>query len=211
MIQEITDNVYLFKLKEFGSSVYFIKDKKALIDTSTKANRDELIANLIEIGFKVSDIKFVINTHEHYDHISNNSEFKKAKIYFPKTGKNSLDMFNEFTKTRFGEDELDYFDIDVFYAEGDDVLGFSVIETPGHSIGSVCLFDKESGILFSGDTVFSDGVFGRYDLPTSSKNALISSIEKLLNLDVKIVLPGHGKISHTPKEDFVKCLTFLRT
>jgi len=67
-----------------------------------------------------------------------------------------------------------------------------VIETPGHSPGSLCFYSQKRSILFSGDTIFKEAV-GRTDLPYSSVSQLESSIKKLLKLpDKTIVYPGHG-------------------
>ena len=91
----------------------------------------------------------------------------------------------------------------VYIKENDELvfddLKFRVIETPGHSDGSVCyLIDN---ILFSGDTIFR-GSYGRYDLPGGDGRTLMKSItEKLLNLDGKtIVYPGHGPSTTIEKE-----------
>lgn len=67
-----------------------------------------------------------------------------------------------------------------------------VIETPYHTIGSVCYYFKESKLLFSGDSLFYNSI-GRYDLPTSDRSKIESSLEKILSLpeDVR-VYPGHG-------------------
>ena len=56
----------------------------------------------------------------------------------------------------------------------------------------MCLYNKEHKILFSGDTVFPDGYYGRYDGESGSLKAIIKSLEKLTELDVEIMLPGHG-------------------
>lgn len=71
-------------------------------------------------------------------------------------------------------------------------LCLTVLPTPGHSAGSVCLYDREAGLLFSGDTMFRQG-FGRTDLFGGSYHALCSSLMQLLTLpEETIVLPGHG-------------------
>ena len=76
--------------------------------------------------------------------------------------------------------------------EGDEVEGMKVFHTPGHSEGSICLFDEKSGVMISGDTVFMEGV-GRTDLPGGSEEDLVKSMEKILNLNPKMILPGHGE------------------
>lgn len=76
--------------------------------------------------------------------------------------------------------------------EGDRVGPFKVLHTPGHTPGSICLYDEGGGRLFSGDTLFAGGV-GRTDLPGGDARALGSSLDRLLALppDVR-VHPGHG-------------------
>ncbi|MFW9780378.1 MAG: MBL fold metallo-hydrolase [Candidatus Heimdallarchaeota archaeon] len=68
---------------------------------------------------------------------------------------------------------------------------FQVIHTPGHTKGSICLWEETRKILVSGDTVFPQGSFGRTDLPTGSNSELVKSLKYLAQLDVKILLPGH--------------------
>lgn len=78
---------------------------------------------------------------------------------------------------------------------------FSVIETPGHTQGCVCLYFKQFPALFVGDTIFAGSV-GRTDLPGGNQEQLIRSIrEKLLVLpsDLKIY-PGHGEPSTIGRE-----------
>ncbi len=69
---------------------------------------------------------------------------------------------------------------------------FTVIHTPGHTPGGVCLYD-ESHVLFSGDTLFLESI-GRTDLPGGSMHVLLDSIRKKLwpLSDSTRVLPGHG-------------------
>ena len=67
------------------------------------------------------------------------------------------------------------------------------IMTPGHTIGSMCLYDESQNILFAGDTLFRRSV-GRADLPTGDAAALVASIRNKLYIlpDETRVLPGHG-------------------
>ena len=79
-----------------------------------------------------------------------------------------------------------------FLSEGDRIGPLKVIHTPGHTPGSICLFSEEEQFLISGDTVFADGGFGRFDFPGGDKIALAHSIAKLEALPVEGLYPGHG-------------------
>lgn len=71
--------------------------------------------------------------------------------------------------------------------------GWEILHTPGHTPGSICLLNRKSKTLFSGDTLFRGGV-GRTDLPGGDWKLLRKSLEKLSVLDREtLVLPGHGE------------------
>lgn len=94
--------------------------------------------------------------------------------------------------------DLDDFEPDFFLQEGWLQAGgetLQVLSTPGHSPGSVCLYWPERQALFSGDVVFSGGI-GRTDLPMGNPKLLKESIQRIAELDVEHLLPGHGEIIH---------------
>jgi glyoxylase-like metal-dependent hydrolase (beta-lactamase superfamily II) len=72
-------------------------------------------------------------------------------------------------------------------------LKFEVLETPGHSRGGLCFYERAEGVLFSGDTLFA-GAIGRTDHPGGDYDLLMKSIfEKLMILEGTVaVIPGHG-------------------
>jgi hydroxyacylglutathione hydrolase len=84
---------------------------------------------------------------------------------------------------------------DILLVDGDAIPGssFRVIHSPGHSRGSICLYDETDSILVSGDTLFRDG-YGRTDCFDSDPEALGKSLERLFSLPPATrVLPGHGE------------------
>ena len=93
----------------------------------------------------------------------------------------------------------------VTVVEGDVIkvgtLRFEVIETPGHTAGGICLFEREDGVLFTGDTLFA-GAIGRTDHPGGDYDQLMKSIlEKVVTLEGKVrVIPGHGPCSDIATE-----------
>jgi glyoxylase-like metal-dependent hydrolase (beta-lactamase superfamily II) len=89
-------------------------------------------------------------------------------------------------------------------AEGDEIrfgeIRLTVLHTPGHTEGSVCLQAVDDGILFSGDTLFAGG-WGRVDLPGADPAAMVESLARLTTLDDSIVvLPGHGQATTIGRE-----------
>lgn len=84
--------------------------------------------------------------------------------------------------------------------DGDRIGPFVVMHSPGHTPGSVCLYDEKNGLLFSGDTLFAGGV-GRTDLEGGDGEALALSLDRVLALpgDVR-VFPGHGPETRVSRE-----------
>jgi glyoxylase-like metal-dependent hydrolase (beta-lactamase superfamily II) len=85
-------------------------------------------------------------------------------------------------------------------SKGERLADMKVLETPGHTPGSVCLYLEKEGILFSGDTLFCMG-YGRTDLPGGNTAQLIASLEHLFSLPPATrVLPGHGEFTTIGEE-----------
>ncbi len=122
-------------------------------------------------------IKYVINTHHHFDHTIGNEAIVKrtnSKIIQHKASTLKNDMtISDGDKIRFGNSEL------------------TVIHTPGHSKDSICLVGD--GKIFSGDTLFV-GNCGRVDLPGGSARELYHSLlDVIYKMDENLVLyPGHN-------------------
>lgn len=77
----------------------------------------------------------------------------------------------------------------------------TVIHTPGHTPGSICLWDKEDNVVFVGDTIFAEGGVGRTDFSYSSPLSLAQSLKNILSMDEDIsLLPGHGEETTVGRE-----------
>lgn len=183
----------------FDSNIYVLigSDKTALIDTGTGFQVDKTIASLKEV-LKGRGLDYIILTHRHYDHVGGLSGL--IKEFSPRVYAGEYDAIplrkgdSESTLgTKFGG-HIDPMDV-VSLKEGDKIaLGghtLVTIDTPGHTIGSICLFDEVTGALFTGDTVFVDGV-GNTIHPTGSLDQEKQSLKKLLNFDFNGFYPGHG-------------------
>ena len=81
---------------------------------------------------------------------------------------------------------------DILLKDGDLIGPFRTLHTPGHTEGSICLYDRTSAVLFSGDTLFLHS-YGRTDLGGSDED-MEKSLKRILSLDADTkVYPGHGE------------------
>lgn len=144
------------------------------------------------------DIKAILLTHGHFDHIMAVNELVnsyRVSVYASESEKRLLEDPNVNCSADIRKPYIVYCENLVKEEEILSIAGFKikVIGTPGHTAGCVCYYFMEQQIMFSGDTIFLESV-GRTDLPTGNERVLLQSIkEKLIPLDDKIeVFPGHG-------------------
>jgi glyoxylase-like metal-dependent hydrolase (beta-lactamase superfamily II) len=168
------------------SNIYVIGKKDlTLVDTGVGNRMNPIFPQLEELEFEPSDVKQVIITHTHHDHAS--GMFRILDETSPKIYVHSHDT--QYVKDAFGELLVEVNDGDTIETE---LWPLKVYHTPGHTPGGMCLHNKEHKILISGDTVFPDGYYGRYDGPSGSLEEIIESLRRLSELDIEVMLPGHG-------------------
>ncbi len=166
--------------------------------------RNQLQDYILENGLQP---KYLLNTHCHLDHIFGNkfvAETYDLILHLHPNEQKVLSMgptFGEMWGLPFENYQGEY----VFLREGDSIrLGkdeFSILETPGHSPGSICFYHKQQQFLIGGDVLFN-GSIGRTDLPGGDFDTLIHSIQsKLWPLpDEVVVYSGHGPSTTIGKE-----------
>jgi len=177
------------------SNIYIFDD--VIVDTGTGENMEYTMNGIKKAGLNLSDISLIVNTHCHFDHVGGNRYFD-SQLAIHKEDAPALENGDNIATAAymFGK-SLEPAEVDFHLKEGDKIHNFEVIHTPGHTIGGICLYDGET--LISGDTVFADGGFGRYDIG-GDLNMLKESLERLAKLDVKYLLPGHGPAAHNGSE-----------
>jgi hydroxyacylglutathione hydrolase len=172
----------------------------SVIDPGDEA--EKILLKLAELNLKV---KYIINTHGHFDHVGANRKMKEA------TGADILihnldaPMLGSLVQAAasFGLKSENSPPPDKTVDDGDIItfgkISLKVIHTPGHSPGGISLYTP--GVLFVGDTLFQ-GSIGRTDLPGGNFNTLKSSIQnKLFPLDDNCrVFTGHGPETSIGKE-----------
>ena len=135
------------------------------------------------------NLTHIILTHAHFDHVGALEAVHKAHptALFAVGEHEPLDSVYTF----YSHPDLVIPPVDILLEEGARIGPFTVIHTPGHTKGSICLYSAKDGLLLSGDTLF-EGVYGRTDLGGSMLDmqtslALLSSLPPATK-----VLPGHG-------------------
>lgn len=185
----------------YDSNIYVI-NQKIVIDTGMTA---EYVLPGMEQIMPIENIELIILTHSHYDHSGCADELLKrsgAKLAIHEADAPFLSDDYLSNALNFGSRTFCP-QADILYQGGEKIpIGpnengeeeyLEVIHTPGHTVGSICLYEKNSKTLFSGDTVFSDGGIGRSDFKTSAPEKITASIGKLREFDIENLCPGHGR------------------
>jgi len=176
-----------------GENCYIVKNGDGAIVIDPGVGADEIYSRT-----KGTQIKYVLLTHCHYDHIVGVNELleKGAELCASrKCADNIADRNKNLTMSGLGY-VIELKNTDIILSEDEDITlcGMKVrtIETPGHTECSCCFLIEDH--LFSGDTLFLRSV-GRWDLPTGSSEELRKSIiNKIYTMDEKITVhPGHGE------------------
>jgi len=189
------------------ANVYLVINSKELtvIDTGTSGNAQKTVEYIQKLGHQPTDVKTIILTHCHMDHMGSVKELKdltNAKVAvhmedadyvsgkkpLPKPKNVLFRAVSSFVKPAPVQ-------VDVILKEGDKIAGLTVIHTPGHTPGSIMLLDEERGVLFAGDTLRYDGkkVSGAPENFSVDPNQVRESIAKASTLNFDIMLPGHGE------------------
>ncbi len=165
-----------------------------VIDPGDEAQR--LIKFIDDGGYKPVVILY---THGHFDHVEAGEELHE-KYGIPRLmGEGDRSIISDPRSNcsyLTGREKIYEYDRDLHDSEEISCAGFNikVIATPGHTKGGVCFYFYDEGVLFSGDTLFCEGV-GRTDFVSGSMSQIVRSIrEKLFTLpDLTVVYPGHGE------------------
>jgi glyoxylase-like metal-dependent hydrolase (beta-lactamase superfamily II) len=196
-IERVTANTYLI-----------LGDQTTLIDTGTPGKQENILNYLQNVlKGKPEDIKTIVLTHHHMDHTGSLYELKKITNAEVAAYKDDVDIISgekpssdpiymkfvsrlmaTFTSYKFIKP-------DIGLQENDMVDNYRVIHTPGHTPGSIALYNSDNGVIFVGDTLTYDGnkVGGPPSLLINDREALKKSVKKISDFNPRIMLSGHGK------------------
>ena len=156
---------------------------------------ERILAEVERLGLT---IKYVLNTHAHFDHTDANRAIVAATgapLALHPEDRRLLQSSGGAALFGMRADPSPPPDLELH--DGDELevgtLRLQVLHTPGHTPGHVCFYEPTEGVLFDGDVLFYRGV-GRTDLPGGSWRQLMSSIQRVLFAlpDETVVYSGHG-------------------
>ncbi|MCL5067220.1 MAG: MBL fold metallo-hydrolase [Thaumarchaeota archaeon] len=211
---EIFDGIFLVAAGRYhitnptNCNVYLIdggNGELGLIDAGGSIGTAGLLRNIGRLGFDVKDIRLILNTHKHWDHVGGDpivQQVSGCKIAIHKLGVSTVEKgpWNpDPLQYHPGKHELPFYSasVDRGLEDGDSCqigeFQFKVIHSPGHTDDSCCFLLEREGrrILFSGDTI---SAFGKIGVVSANTNfsAYRDSIKKISELKPDSLLPGHG-------------------
>jgi len=180
------DGVSLIIGEGLCSNIYVIgRERAVIIDTGVGNSMNPVWPQLSELGVEPENVEGVVLTHAHHDHAMGAFlilQRAQPKVYVHRLGA-------RYIASSLGPNVVELEEGDTVQTE---LWPLEVLWTPGHTEGGICLYAREARILFSGDTVFPDGYYGRCDGESGSREAIINSLRRLTELEVDAMLPGHG-------------------
>lgn len=189
-------------------SYMVVEDQLTIIDTGMSGSDKKIIEYVKNVLKRdPTDIKTVIITHHHFDHVGSLDKIKKltgARVAIHKDDADYISGKKDHEVSVFVNFMVKFFKIiyrikpvepDIILEDGDQIGQFRVIHTPGHTPGSICLYNPQTKVIFVGDNLrYTKGKIkgpGARLLPEPDKYK--ESMEKLAELDIEVIICGHTR------------------
>jgi glyoxylase-like metal-dependent hydrolase (beta-lactamase superfamily II) len=196
----------------------------SIVDAGLIGKGEYKIDEIVNGGISLEDIKRVILTHTHLDHIGCLKEIMEAiphaELWLHREEGELLekgddrtvygmDMFKSMCQAQYeiGPDTFSFKAQRKFDGGEDLEIGgmvWEVLHVPGHSSGSIALYNSVEKVLIPGDVVYADYAIGRFDLHGANGGQLKESLYLLADLDVNILLPGHNRIDENVRPGYIR-------
>jgi glyoxylase-like metal-dependent hydrolase (beta-lactamase superfamily II) len=224
---EILPGIHLADKGYSNTYLLIIGGKLILIDAGMDKNAKKILEYVNKLGYKPSDISYILLTHSHIDHVNGLAKIKElsnAKIAVHASeskivsGEEKMALpkgIIEPIKFRIISLFLGYEPVkpDILLKDEDKVEGIKIMNIPGHTIGSVCFYLPDEKVLFSGDIIFYKKNSFMY--PNSAYNwnesLMKASLLKISKLDFNYLLPGHYDIVGPKASDLLRNFLFPKS
>ncbi len=207
-VVELDEGLFCIRGKGRSSHVYVVRGEfgNILIDSGLDSEFPSLKESLYKIGIRVKDIYMVINTHEHFDHIGANRYFQEYSVIAAHRFAANKIRYNDRYVTLYKSGDSNQIGLHVhLWLESKSRIDLGnykldIIHTPGHTSGSICIYEPEKKYLFTGDTLFSGGTLS-YIAESGSVGDYINSVYSVSTRRIERIFPGHGNFSEDPVND----------
>ncbi len=212
-VEVLQENVFRLRGKNRGSHSFVIRGERGnmLIDSGLDSSFPSLKGALHALGMKVRDIDIVVNTHEHFDHIGANRYFQEHALIAAHRFAATKMMYDDRYVTLYRSGDANEMSMHIHLwleSRGRIDLGnfaFDIIHTPGHTSGSICIYEPAKKFMFTGDTLFAGGT-----LPVIAESGsigdYINSLKSLQTRQISVIYPGHGESSDNSVSDIEQAL-----
>lgn len=168
----------------FVSAYVLVRGSEAaIVDTGVAGSGAAINSALTDLGLAPADVRSIILTHNHGDHVGGLGELEgamtNATVY---AGTGDVDTIQ--TSLTLSE-----------VGDGDEVFGLGIVNTPGHTVGSISVFDTDTGLLVAGDAINGDGgggITGANPNFSVDLGAASASVAKMAALSPQVAAFGHG-------------------
>jgi hydroxyacylglutathione hydrolase len=228
---QICEGVYFIQGRDEmipDSHVYIIGKPESkdlsMVDAGLVGKGGYKIASLKKLGIDIKDIKRIIMTHTHLDHIGCLSELLKQMPWSElwvhtreavqlEDGDErtvyGMEMFRNMCQGQYNLKDGDFrFQVQNRLNGGEQLeiggMIWDVLHIPGHSAGSIAVYNKTDKILIPGDVVYADYAIGRFDLFGADPLKHRESLFRLAELDVNVLLPGHNRIMESVPQGYIR-------
>jgi glyoxylase-like metal-dependent hydrolase (beta-lactamase superfamily II) len=192
-----------------GNCYLIVEEELTLIDTGLPRNTRKILRYITdEVHRQPSDLKTIVLTHSHLDHIGNarplrditgakiaahteDAQYIEGRMAMPGP-KGAIGIVFKLMVPLI---RVSKFKVDALLNDGDRIAGLEVVHVPGHTPGSIALRDQKNKVLFTGDALTYRGgkVTGPPSKFTIDPERARGSIEKMKSLEFEVMLGGHGE------------------
>jgi hydroxyacylglutathione hydrolase len=231
VMTKIREGVYFIEGRDEmipDSHVYIIGKPESkdlsMIDAGLTGKGSYKIDSVRKLEIDTADIKRVIMTHTHFDHIGCLSEIRQEMPWLElwvhtyeavqlEEGDErtiyGMDMFKNMCQAQYNLKEGAFkFEVNKKLNDGETLeiggMVWKVVHVPGHSAGSIALYENTDKILIPGDVVYADYAIGRFDLHGADPAKHKESLMRLSELKVDVLLPGHNRIMERVPEGYIR-------